>query len=535
MRRNATGEMHGTGGYPILGRSMLAMAALVGLASTAAKPPEAAERVLQVGAFHDATGSYGSIQAAVDAARPGDWILIAPGVYHEQGSVGAGVLITTPRIHLRGLDRNGVIVDGTRPGFGTCTSAPEAQVRLPAGRNGIEVFKVDGVTIENLTVCNFLGASGSGGNEIWWNGGDGSGTIGMGAYAGRYLTASTTYFDPATGVGGQYGVFVSNARGPGVIEHAYASNMIDSSFYVGACPDCNAVLRHVHAQNSALGYSGTNAGGHLLIQDSEWDDNRVGIVPNSLANDDPPSPQDGACPSVAAKSCTIIEHNYVHDNNNANTPAAGLTAGAPVGTGIDLTGGRNNLVRNNTVERNGAWGILVNDYPDTSSPAVPTWCAGGLTYFSPPAPFDAILGPVIPCYFHAYGNRVEGNRFSDNGGFGNPTNGDLANAALPYAVTNCFRHNLDRLLGSVSTSPSNLQDGAVAGTCGAPWSPDTAEVAGLFLQVVCAAYGPASGACLPGAPGYPQPTTVRLIPIPTEATMDEPCDGVPDNAWCGKE
>jgi hypothetical protein len=515
---------------------MLAAAVCAGSMSATADSA-AAGRVLLVGSYHDMAGSFASIQSAVNAAQPGDWILIAPGTYHEQGSAGAGVLITTPGIHLRGMDRNGVVVDGTLPGFGTCSNAPEAQMRVPGGRNGIEVFKVDGVTIENLTVCNFLGdAHGSGGNEVWWNGGDGSGAIGMGTYAGRYLTASTTYFDAATVVGGQYGVFVSNARGPGVIEHAYASNMIDSSFYVGACPDCNAVLRHVHAENSALGYSGTNAGGHLLIQDSEWNDNRAGIVPNSLANDDPPSPQDGACPGRAGKSCTIIERNYVHDNNNANTPAAGLTAGAPVGTGIELTGGRNNLVRNNIVEHNGAWGILVNDYPDPSPPAVPTWCAGGVPYFALSPPFDAILGgSVVPCYFHAFGNRVQGNRLSDNGGFGNPTNGDLANAALPYAVNNCFRGNVDRHLGAVSTSPLSLQDADVGGTCGAPWNPDLTQVAGLFVEVVCAAYGPASGACNSSEPGYPQPTMVKLMPIPGEPTMDEPCEGVPDNAWCREE
>ena len=39
--------------------------------------------VLLVGTFHGHAGTYTSIQAAVDAARPGDWILVAPGDYHE--------------------------------------------------------------------------------------------------------------------------------------------------------------------------------------------------------------------------------------------------------------------------------------------------------------------------------------------------------------------------------------------------------------------------------------------------------------------
>jgi hypothetical protein len=63
-----------------------------------------------------------------------------------------------------------------------------------AGRNGIEVFKVDGVTIENLTACNSLGdLMGNNGNQIWWDGGDGSGKIGVGSYSGSYLTASSTF------------------------------------------------------------------------------------------------------------------------------------------------------------------------------------------------------------------------------------------------------------------------------------------------------------------------------------------------------
>ena len=39
------------------------------------------EKVLQVGSWHGRMGSYASIQAAVNAASPGDWILIGPGAY----------------------------------------------------------------------------------------------------------------------------------------------------------------------------------------------------------------------------------------------------------------------------------------------------------------------------------------------------------------------------------------------------------------------------------------------------------------------
>jgi hypothetical protein len=479
-------------------------------------------RVLLVGTSHGLPGTFSTIQAAVNAAHQGDWILVAPGDYHETGAPDAGVLVTTPGIHIRGLSRNGVIVDGTAAGSSPCSAAPQAQNPSQTGRNGIEVLKTDGVSVENLTVCNFLGDSGgSGGNEIWWNGGDGSGTIGLGSFHGAYLTASSSYFSPTDQRLGMYGVFVSNSGGPGTIEQAYASNMADSSFYVGACRDCNATLSDVHAQNSALGYSGSNAGGHLRIVDSEWDGNRDGIAPNSLANDDPPSPQDGSCPADPARSCTVIEGNWVHDNNNPNTPALGLTAGTPVGTGIELSGDRNDTVRGNVVTHQGAWGILVHDYPDPSPPSVPTYCAGGLAGLIVP-PF----GPV--CYFVGFGNRVTDNVLERNGFFGNPTNGDLADATIVNPLGpdgNCFSGNVDHGRGGLTSDPANIQSPAVLGTCGNQNAGDTGE---LFSQLLCAALN----VCQTGGT-YPQPTAVRMIPIPQhERSMPDPCEGVPDNPWC---
>ncbi len=493
------------------------------------QPPVAVPHVFLIGVWHGKRGTFSTIQSAVDAASPGDWILIAPGTYHETGSPSDGVRITTPGIHLRGLDRNGVIIDGTKPGFGTCSSNSAAQLLGPngTGRNGIEVSKVDGVTIENLTVCNFLDGVDGGGNQIWWNGGDGSGVIGMGSYHGAYLTASTTFYSAAHSA--SYGIFASNSRGPGIIEQSYASNMSDSGFYVGACPDCNAVLRKVHAQNSPQGFSGTNAGGHLVLEFSEWDHNRVGIASTTLANDDRPSPQNGACPGQPDKSCTLIQFNFVHDNNNPNTPAEGIAATVPVGTGIVLSGGRNDTVQRNLVIGNGAWGVLVNDYPDSTQP----FCDGGLPFFNPPPPYDQILGPVIPCYFHSFGNRVSKNGFAGNGSFGNDTNGDLANAALDYPIRNCFMGNTD-LKGKLTSSPVKIQDPTVLGSCAGPWVGDPAQETVLFQQILCDAFGPASGACSP-SDQYPTQTAVTLLPIPREHGMDNPCAGVPTNSWCKEQ
>ena len=502
----------------------------LGASANAASAP----RVLQVGSYAGHRGAFNTIQAAVNAARPGDWILIAPGDYHEAGSDLAGVYVTTPGIHLRGMDRSHVIVDGTLPGSAPCSSDPAAQNfgTDSHGRNGIEVFKVDGVSIENLTVCNFMGdVAGSQGNQIWWNGGDGSGQIGMGNFSGAYLTATSSFYQPNANLA-QYGIFASNARGPGLIEHSYASNMSDSAFYVGGCADCNTTLRFVHAQNSAQGFSGSNAGGRLVLEYSEWDGNQSGIVPSSLAVDDLPSPQDGACPGNPPQSCTLIQYNYVHDNNNPNTPAAGLAATVPVGTGIDLTGGRNNTVRGNSVVRNGAWGILLNDYPDYSaSNGDPAYCSGGIQSYTPPAPYDQLYAPnlPIPCYFQSFGNQVTANVLQDNGFFGNATNGDLANAALPYASNNCFDGNVNSRTGAPSSAPRHLQNPAVAGVCGRPWKPAVNQEILLTEQLGCASVGLCAG--LP-PPLYPTQTQVLLLPLAHEPGLPEACAGVPRNSWC---
>src|SRR6202051_4544687 len=94
---------------------LVAMATLSGVSLAGAK-------VLRVGTYHGSKGQYKTIQAAVNAAKPGDWILIGPGDYkthsssvpttgHPASSFPAGVLIAKPRLRLRGMNRNTVIVD----------------------------------------------------------------------------------------------------------------------------------------------------------------------------------------------------------------------------------------------------------------------------------------------------------------------------------------------------------------------------------------------------------------------------------------
>ena len=77
-------------------------------------------------------GEFPTISDAVAAAQPGDLVLISPGVYNE------AVDVTTDDIVIRGLEREGVVLDG--------------QFELD---NGIRVLGANGVAVENLTTQNY--------------------------------------------------------------------------------------------------------------------------------------------------------------------------------------------------------------------------------------------------------------------------------------------------------------------------------------------------------------------------------------------
>jgi hypothetical protein len=526
--------------------------ALIALATAGVGPAQAASpRVLLVGSFHGKSGTFTSIQAAVDAAQPGDWVLVGPGDYKESTNdvptgakgddrAGGAVLITKPGLHLRGMDRNSVMIDGTKPGSPQCSSkesdqdfGPNDPGGKPTGRNGIVVFKAENVSVDNLSACNFLTGNDGGGNQIWFDGGAATGTQGLGAWYGSYLSATSTFYKDGSSPAGGYGIYVSNTHAPGgVYVHTYASNMNDSSYYVGACPDCNAVLDDAHGAYSALGYSGTNSGGHIVVKNSEFDNNQDGFDTNSQNNDDAPSPQDGACPHGATNpqappniqrktSCWVFTHNYVHDNNNPNVPAKGAAAAGPVGTGMSISGGRHNIVTDNVFANNGAWGLILVPYPDTENPPEVANCRGGTDLSTAAQPL---------CYFDDYANEIANNKFTHNGFFGNQTNGDVAEISgyNPNSTpdSNCWHDNIDTA-GQFTSDPANINS---HNTCGQTYQSNTL-VSPFGVQVTCDSQllGPCPSNA---AANYPRATQVVLPPLPAQKTMPDPCAGVPANPWC---
>jgi hypothetical protein len=513
-------------------------------------PSGAAAKVLRVGTYKGVPGQYTTIQAAADAARPGDWILIAPGDYKTSSysapkghpDVPAGILLKRSFVFVRGMSRSKVIVDGTKPGTPPCSSKPSAQNYGPsysgghAGLNGIEVWEANNVWVQNLTTCNFLGGTGETGNEIWWNGGAGGGVIHGKNYLGSYLSATSTFFHGER-TAATYGIFSSDFDG-GVFDHDYASNFDDSGFYIGGCnSNCNQTMENSQSEYNALGYSGTNSGGSMLIAHNVFDQNQDGFDTNAQNNSDWPSPQDGACPAgvkpriAGAPTCWILYANTFENNNNPNVPALGSAAAGPVGTGASLEG-RDDTVMDNRFIDNKAWGVVFQPYPDTGTPpanviAAGMDCHGGTMHYN-------LLGiDSIRCMYDDWGNVLIGNTFTGNGSYGNTSNGDFAEITLLGGEPlNCYSGNTDTG-GTLTSSPANLQ--TTNAQCGAiNANTSTGDVNEPFLlQAACDTEALGPGFCPAGEPGYPRMTKVVMHPLPHDLpSMSNPCRGVPRNPWC---
>jgi len=295
-----------------------------------------------------------TIQAAVDAAQPGDLVLISPGTYQE------AVDVTTDEITIRGLDRNTVVLDGN--------------FELD---NGIRVVGANGVAIENLTAQNFTK------NGFFWTGADG--------YRGSYLTAYRN---------GDYGIYAFDSVN-GQLEDSYGSGSPDAGFYIGQCFPCDAVMDNVISEYNGLGYSGTNAGGNLLIVNSTFRYNRAGIVPNS-----------GSYELCYPQRDSTIVGNLVYSNNQPDTPAIDVAILA-MGNGILSAGGVRNTISRNLVFDHDKTGIglvpFLEEDPNDDLPTKDEWdvdCATQKTQ-APATPEGGLLWDSME-------TRVEGNVVSDS-------------------------------------------------------------------------------------------------------------------------
>lgn len=267
-----------------------------------------------------------TISAAVSLARPGDLVLVAPGVYHESVKIGRA------RITLRGASRDKVVIDG--------------RLQQP---NGV-VVAAPGVAVQNLTVQNNTqngvlvtgsakAAGGLPGHSGGYDTGDEPVTF-LKSFLVSHVTATRN---------GLYGIYAFSAQN-GVIEHSYASGGADSGIYVGQCKPCHIVVRDNVAELNAVGYEGTNASGDMYVVGNRLVGNRVGLTTDS-DHQEKLLPQRGA----------VIAGNLIAANQQKATPEQ---ADGGWGTGVGIDGGSDNQFIRNRIADNSNAGLVITATAD---------------------------------------------------------------------------------------------------------------------------------------------------------------------------
>jgi parallel beta-helix repeat protein len=262
-----------------------------------------------------------TIQAAVDAAQPGDTILVPPGTYRES------VLVT--KSHLTIVGSRAAILDaqgfptGIRVGTGTISRGGPAPACPP--------LAVEGFTLDGLTITH------GGFSGVFLVGVDG------------YHLTGTRYVDNP--VYGPFPVCSRNGRidfNQVVGGGSAAGPSLDTGIYVG--DDDQVTVRHNSVTNYVIGVVVENTI-HATVQNNLLQGNTAGIYVAVLPDHPRPFTDD-----------VVVERNQVLHNNLPNPvpPDSGdEIGGVPTGVGIVNLGSDHVVVRHNRVLGNDSLGVIV--------------------------------------------------------------------------------------------------------------------------------------------------------------------------------
>ncbi len=245
-----------------------------------------------------------SIQAAINAASPGDTIVVHPGVYHES------LLIKKNDIRLSG---SGASTEGT-----VLEPPTSPTKRCMKGGSGICVFgsksggPVSGVRVSGFLVQGFhvFGLVGFGAQDTWVTH---NAFVNNGEYGASTFASTGTHF------------LYNTASGSG-----------EAGFYLGDTPKGNFVVRGNESFGNTQGiFLRDSAYGKVFDNDAHG--NCIGIIV-----------LDTGAPTTAGHY--TIHDNQVHQNNKFCPGQGGAEGQPPVsGVGIAIIGGVDNTVWANTV------------------------------------------------------------------------------------------------------------------------------------------------------------------------------------------
>ncbi len=329
------------------------------------------------------TNDPNAIQTAVDAASPGDKLLIASGDYEEE------VVITTNGLQLVGC--GGASDD--RPRF----------VPVAGGTgNGIFAASVDGLHFQSLELFNIEN------NGIFIT--DANGVSFRDVIAEGQLNST-------------YGLFPVQSNNV-LIETSTANEVDDAGLYVGQCT--NITVRYSRAEGNVAGIEIENSG-NAFVHNNYASDNTGGIIIFRLPG-----------PTLQLSNDHVISHNVSENNNTANF-GGGTVGLIPDGSGIIALSNLDGLFEYNVLRGNNTLGIALADQE------IFNVLAGDPNDlpFDPTSPDQTCLGNLIQRNSLS-GNGLSPDT---EGGNGLPPGiaGDLVYAIFedPNGVGNCFQDNED--------------------------------------------------------------------------------------------
>ncbi|HEY6071865.1 MAG TPA: parallel beta-helix domain-containing protein [Anaerolineales bacterium] len=249
-----------------------------------------------------------TIQAAVDAANPGDTVRVPPGVYHEN------VLVMKDNITIKGS--RGAILDGTGlPGNSGITVRAPSTARI----NG---FSLSGLRIQNYSRNGVLLVQ-----------------------VDNYQIVGGKYID-----NDEYGIFPIRST-HGLIESNQVSGSDDTGIYIGQSD--GAEIRNNQVSDCTVGIE-VEVSSNISIQDNKLMDNTIGISAFVL-------------PGLSLTETTNIQvtHNLVIHNNRPNpvSDPTDILSQLPSGAGLLLIGVDHAIVTANKVLANNSVGIAVFQVP----------------------------------------------------------------------------------------------------------------------------------------------------------------------------